>query len=198
MARKSRQLLAQRAYQAQQARRRRYIYFGIGLLAALVVIGAGIFFMTANSASSSASADTASAAASCSDIQSPADEGRVHLVAGQTPTYQNNPPSSGTHNPVPLAAGIYDTPVDVTMEVHSQEHGYIVIHYNGIPQNEIDQLKQIVSNDPRKLILAPYPNMSAKISLTAWDHQQSCTGVNRQAIANFIAEFRDRGPEDVP
>ncbi len=198
MAKKSRQQLAARRAQQTQARQRRFIYLGLGLVAAIVVIGLVVFFVMPGSANGSASANTTGAAATCSDIQSSPDEGRAHLTPGQTPTYQGNPPSSGTHNPVPLAAGIYDNPVDVTMEVHSEEHGYIIVHYNGIPQSEIDQLKQIVSNDPRKLILSPYPNMPYKISLTAWDHQQTCTGVNRQAISNFVAEFRDRGPEDVP
>jgi hypothetical protein len=199
MAKKNRQQFA--AQRAKQARQRRIIYLGIGLVAALVVAGLGVFFWMPGSATGSGNTSTTTdtgAAATCSDIQSIPDEGNAHLTAGQTPTYRSNPPSSGTHNPVPLAAGIYDQPVDVTMEVHSQEHGYIIMHYNGISQNEIDQLKQMVTNDPRKMILAPYLNMYYKVSLTAWDHQQTCTGVNRQAISNFVAEFRDRGPENVP
>jgi Protein of unknown function (DUF3105) len=197
MANKARQKqLQQRARQERAARQRQLIYVGVGVVALLVIVFAASKLL-AQPTTAVASADSASAA-TCSAIQSPSDEGRAHLVPGQTPTYQSNPPSSGTHNPIPLPAGIYDSPVDVTMEVHSEEHGYIIVHYNGISQGEINQLKQIVSSDPRKLILSPYPNMPYKVSLTAWDHLQTCAGVNRQAISNFVAEFRDRGPENVP
>ncbi|MGE5140316.1 MAG: DUF3105 domain-containing protein, partial [Rudaea sp.] len=62
----------------------------------------------------------------------------------------------------------------------------------------VDQLKQLVSRDPRKLILAPYPTMNYSVTLTAWDHLQTCTGVDQASILAFIASYRDRGPENVP
>ncbi len=189
--------LERRARQAQQERQRLLVYVGIGVLAALLIIGF-VVFQLLPSQSATAGTNTKSASAGvCSNVESVADEGRNHLVAGQTPVYTGNPPSSGTHNPIPLDAGIYDKPVDVTMQVHSEEHGYIIINYNGVSQDVVQQLTNIVQSDPRKVILAPYPNMPYKISLTAWDHQQTCTGVNAQAITSFIAEFRDHGPENV-
>ncbi len=67
-----------------------------------------------------------------------------------------------------------------------------------VMEDEIQQLVSIAQQDPRKIIVSPFPSMSYKISLTAWDHLQSCDGVDVQAIRNFIGEFRDRGPEQTP
>ncbi len=182
--------------QAAEARKQRTRLIGMGVVGLLIVVGIVYYLWTALTPATAAVADIAPG--TCGPITNPPDEGRAHLVPGETPTYQSNPPSSGTHNPNPLPAGVYSTPVDVTMEVHSEEHGYIIIHYNGISQGEIQALQQIVERDPRKMILSPYPSMSYKVSLTAWDHQQVCNGVNPQAITSFVALFRDKGPEDVP
>ncbi len=200
MANKKRMQLS-RERQEAAARKRRMTYAGIGGAAVLIIAALAVFLsrvFTPQAAASAVSSVSSAGSTACGPVQTVADEWRLHLSPGQTPTYQANPPSSGTHNPVPLPAGIYDSPVDVTMEVHSQEHGYIIIHYNNIPSDEIQQLKDIVSRDPRKLILSPYPNMSYKVSLTAWDHMQTCEGPNATAIASFVAQFRDQGPEAVP
>ncbi len=179
----------------QQARRHQLIYIGAGLVAALGAIALGVFWLQPKSAQSGSTL----ASANCSDIQTVADQGRTHLNPGQSYDYGgSNPPSSGPHDPEPMPPGIYDSPIPETREVHSLEHGYIIIHYNEIPTDEVQQLASFVQQDPRKIILAPFPSMSYKISLTAWDHLQTCGGVNVQAIRSFIAQFRDQGPEQTP
>lgn len=195
--------LSQRQQQAlaQQARQRQRLYLGIGgVVVALILIGGGIFLFNSKSAASSAASvsNVGGVTVACSDIQTLPDEGRLHIAAGETPVYRQNPPTSGSHNPNPMPAGIYDNPIDVTREVHSLEHGYIVIHYNGVPTSAVDQLKNIAGADQRKVILSPYSTMPFKISLTAWDHRQTCDGVNPQVINAFISEFRDQGPENAP
>lgn len=174
-------------------RQRLYVMLGVGAVILLVVAAAGFYWM---STQSSTSGQVASGA--CGPIGSPADEGRQHLIPGQTPSYSSNPPASGSHNPNPQPRGIYDSPIDVTAEVHSLEHGYVVIHYNNIASDQLQQLKDIVSRDPRKMILSPYPSLPSRISLTSWDHLQTCTAVDSQAIASFVAQFRDQGPESTP
>ncbi len=192
MAKKNRQ--AQREQErARRGRQRRLVYLGIGIVAAIIIIGAGVW---AFSPKPVASSEVASG--TCSPIETPPDGGRDHLLPGQTPSYSSNPPASGAHNPNPQPNGIYDSSIDVTMEVHSLEHGYVIIHYNGIPSDQLQLLKEIVSRDPRKMILSPYPSMPYKITLTAWDHLQTCTGVSTQDISSFVAEFRDQGPESTP
>lgn len=177
----------------RRGRQRRLVYVAVGVVALVVIVGAGLLLAAPKPASS-----TQVALGVCGPIETPSDGGRDHLLPGQTPSYSSNPPASGAHNPNPQPRGIYDTPIDVTMEVHSLEHGYVVIHYNGIPSDQLQQLQDIVSRDPFKMILSPYPSMPYKISLTAWDHLQTCAGVDTQAIASFVAQFRNQGPESTP
>lgn len=202
MANKSRQL-AREQERVRRARNKQITYLGIGVVALVLISGAAFWLLSPNAANSQASTTQSSGnqvalAGTCGPIQTPQDMGRDHLVPGQTPTYSSDPPTSGAHNPNPEPRGIYDNPVDVTMEVHALEHGYVIIHYTNIPAEQLNQLKDIVSRDPYKMILSPYPSMPSKVSLTAWDHLQTCTGVDTQAIASFVAQFRNNGPEQTP
>jgi hypothetical protein len=72
----------------------------------------------------------------------------------------------------------YDTPIPAVREVHSLEHGYIIIHYKDIPSDEVQQLAALVGADSWKMILSPLPSMAYNVSLTAWDHVQTCGGVD--------------------
>lgn len=150
---------------------------------------------TLTASPTAASLSTPAAQASCGPVETKVDEGRSHLSPSETPVYKSNPPTSGTHHPVWHEAGIYDEPIDVTMEVHNLEHGYVIMHYNNISAEQVEQLGEIVRRDFRKLILAPFPSMTDKITLTAWNHIQVCTGVDGEAIQMFIDTFRDQGPE---
>jgi uncharacterized protein DUF3105 len=191
---KQRQLQREQA-RIQQARRRWLMYIGGGLVVALGVITLGLFLLQPRTAQGGSTV----ASANCSDIHTVADQGRTHLNPGQSYDYGgSNPPSSGPHDPEPMPPGIYDNPIPETREVHSLEHGYIIIHYNAIPADAVQQLASIAQQDRRKIIVAPFPSMSYKISLTAWDHLQTCDGVDEQVIKSFIAEFRDQGPEQTP
>lgn len=182
--------------QLEQERKRKqqqYLLIGGGVVAALVIL-AGVFFLL----NPPARTPTSTGSASCDNLETPADEGRGHLTAGETPTYKQVPPTSGTHNPVWAQAGVYGDNVDVTQLVHSLEHGYVILYYNGISQAEINQLTSIQQSDPFKMIVAPYPNMPAKVAIVAWDHKQMCSGVNEPAIRSFVAQFRNQGPEVAP
>jgi hypothetical protein len=143
-------------------------------------------------------ADTSGATASCGPILTLEDEGIEHVLPRETPMYKSNPPTSGTHHPEWHQFGIYGEPIDITKEVHNLEHGYVIMHYNGIREDEVYELGLILRSDFRKVILAPYPNMAHKITLTAWNHMQVCTAVDEAAIRAFVARFRDNGPEDAP
>ncbi|MGB8646629.1 MAG: DUF3105 domain-containing protein [Anaerolineae bacterium] len=196
MAKRVRERQAARRQAAEAQQRTRTTYIIIGVVGALVLAAIVYYLFAALAPATVAVAQIAPG--TCGPIQDQQDDGRAHLVAGETPTYHTNPPSSGTHNPNPLPAGVYSTMVDVTAEVHSQEHGYIIIHYNGISSSEIQALEQLVERDPRKMILSPYPNMDYKLTLTAWNHLQVCNGVNAQAITSFVGLYRDHGPENAP
>lgn len=182
-----------RAEQERKAKQQQYLLIGGGLAAAVIVL-VGVFFLL----NPRQVTPTSTGSANCDNLQTLEDEGREHLTPGQTPTYKTIPPTSGTHNPVPLPSGVYDANVDVTQLVHSLEHGYVILYYNGIPQAQINSLVNIQNSDSFKVIVAPYPNMPYKVALVAWAHRQTCDGVNEAAIRSFIAQFRNQGPEQAP
>jgi hypothetical protein len=193
MPKKKQQLQRQQA-RAQRAQRRQLLYLGIGMALALILIGVAFYVFSPQSSVSSAAST-----AKCSDIQTYSTESRAHLNPGEpTPIYQSNPPTSGAHDPNPWPPGVFDNPVPAAREVHSLEHGYIIIHYNAISPDQIQSLARIAQHDPRKIIVSPFPNMPYKVSLDAWDHLQTCDGVNESAIRSFINQYRDQGPEQTP
>lgn len=183
-----------RAEQEKKRKQQQYLLIGGGVLAAVVVL-VGAFLLI----SPPRGPTSTGAAAACTNLQTMQDEGRGHLNPGDAiPAYKSVPPTSGTHNQVWYPAGVYDNNADVTQLIHSLEHGYVILYYNGIPQDQIDQLVAIQRSDPFKMIVAPYPNMPYKVALTAWTHLQTCEGVNEQAIRSFTAQFRNQGPEQAP
>ncbi|MCC7163107.1 MAG: DUF3105 domain-containing protein [Anaerolineae bacterium] len=180
----------QRADQEARAKRQKYLLIGGGVVAALLVV-AGFVVPTLMPR-----APTSTGAAACGNLLTLEDEGRGHLAPGDpVPVYKSNPPTSGTHNPTWYPAGIYDNNTDVTQLIHSLEHGYIILYYNGISQEEINSLVNIQRSDSFKMIVAPYPNMEQKVALVAWAHMQNCDGVNEAVIRSFVAQFRNHGPE---
>jgi hypothetical protein len=185
-----------RADQERKRKQQQYLLIGGGIAAAVLLI-AGIVLPTF--LPRQALPTSSGSAAACGPLQTMEDEGRAHLAAGDpAPVYKSVPPTSGTHNPVWAQAGIYGDNVDVTQLVHSLEHGYIILFYNAISQDEINQLSNIQRSDPYKIIVAPYPNMPHKVALAAWTRLQTCEGVNEQAIRSFTAQFRNQGPEQAP
>lgn len=130
-------------------------------------------------------------------------EGNRHETEGTDLTYQLNPPTSGSHWPDPLLDGIYDTEKPDEAIVHSLEHGRIWISYQpSLPQSALEQLKGIASREKR-VILTPRASNETPIALAAWQRLDTFEPdqngmVDEQRILDFIARYRDKGPEYVP
>jgi hypothetical protein len=166
------------------------ILLGGGALVAVALIAVGFFLFT------QPRSPTSVGTAACGNVQQLENEGAGHIGLNEpTPVYKSNPPTSGTHNPISYPAGIFSEPADPTKLVHSLEHGYVVIYYNGLSDDQVRQLENIQRSDGFKVIVAPYPNMPYRVALTAWSNMLTCDGVNEQAIRSFIAQFRGQGPE---
>lgn len=135
-------------------------------------------------------------------------EGRTHTPGNVK--YKTNPPTSGNHNPIPAADGVYspgETPEPVHF-VHSLEHGRIELQYKpGSPQKTIDTLVALF-NEPfngtpgyHVLVMENNTHMPYAIAATAWTHLLGCQKLSPQAI-DAIRDFRDRytdkGPEFAP
>ena len=134
-------------------------------------------------------------------LRNPPDEGNLHLPADQpTPKYKSNPPTSGNHDPVPLANGVYDSPLsNFRHAIHSLEHGRIEIQYKpDLPEEAQLKLKGVVDEDFRDVIMFQNETMPYDVAVTAWDHLIGCPNYSDKvldAVRAFRDTYRDRGPE---
>lgn len=193
-----------RAARAQQART--FPWFTLLVVAVVVVFGfvllkgIGAFDAPVTGASIDPRQYTPSAGQQVPSM------GNDHLKPGQKFTgYNSTPPTSGPHDAQPLPAGVYTTPQPDERVVHSLEHGYVFIGYNGLSEEDLAKLKSIRSRYPRdkfgivKIIIAPYPSLpQGTIAMTAWGWIEKLTQYDERRIIAFIVAHIDNGPEDAP
>lgn len=141
----------------------------------------------------------AARAADCR-LEDPPNEGADHVEGAVE--YQANPPTSGSHNPVPTEDGAYTQQPAPENAVHSLEHGRINIQFSpDLPQQQIDQLKALFDEDSYHMLLYPNADMPFQVAATAWDHSLLCEKFSPQvfdALRSFKDQYRDQGPEQVP
>jgi hypothetical protein len=123
-----------------------------------------------------------------------------HLAEGRTTTYDTSPPTHGAHASNALTAGIYEEPFTnvlgdrptIYQAVHSLEHGYIIVWYDGISDEQQRTLERRY-RDETKVIVVPYPQLSGdtKMALTAWGRKMTCERVNTGVIDAFVDLFRE-------
>ena len=131
-------------------------------------------------------------------------EGAQHHAEGTALEYESNPPTSGPHWPDPLLDGLYDTEKPDEAIVHSLEHGRIWVSYRPeIGQEAVDSLKGILRAQAR-VILTPREANDTDIAIAAWTRLDAFNVEEISAdelegrILDFIARWRDKGPEYVP
>lgn len=187
---------------ARQMKTRRNLWISAGIAAAVVLATVAIALSGVLTPSTAAPASSPVAVTgSCSAVQSFPTLNQDHIQPDQPhPPYSSNPPTSGWHWDNAQEWGIYTTPQVQEQLVHNLEHGGIIIQYNNLTAGEVQQLADLVKQDSHHMILAPYPGLPSdvKIALTAWNHLQTCIGVNENAVKAFVNAFRDKGPERVP
>ena len=134
-------------------------------------------------------------------LRNPRDEGNTHLVPSQpTPKYKSNPPTSGNHDPVPLANGVFSSPLrSFRNAVHTLEHGRVEVMYKpDLPEPDQLRLKGVIDEDFRDMVMFPYAGMPYEVAATAWDHLLGCDRYNPKvldAIRAFRDAYRGKGPE---
>src|SRR5690242_7879668 len=99
------------------------------------------------------------------------DQGNRHVMTLKEtiPPYNSTPPTSGPHLPYIAPWGIHTEPIPDQLQVHNLEDGGVLVQYNcpdGCP-DLVGKLKTIVSGYDHQVILAPYPGMKTRITLTA-------------------------------
>jgi hypothetical protein len=124
-----------------------------------------------------------------------AEMGASHVVPGEDhPPYNSVPATSGPHFGHPLAPvrwGVYDSSLADEVLVHNLEHGYVNVHYDcpdGCPEL-VQQLTDIVdkaADRGGKVLMSPYPDMDARIALTAWTFIDRFDEFDEKRISEFV------------
>jgi hypothetical protein len=75
--------------------------------------------------------------------------------------------------------------------VHNLEHGYVVIVYKGIGDDQVAQLRQFVeARDGAKLVLSPWSGLEDNgVGLVAWRNLELLQRVNMDVVQAFVNDF---------
>jgi len=71
------------------------------------------------------------------------------------------------------------------------EHGYVVILYKNLPQDQLDQLRQFAeARDGSKLVLAPYSGLEQDgVALAAWRNLETMQRYNQDVVQAFVNDY---------
>jgi hypothetical protein len=195
---------AARRLEAKRRRQRALTWTAVVVVAALVIVGVIVWQGRDSDRVSPQELAAARQQAGASGVTEYAEAGRTHIDPGQQPgNWNSNPPTSGDHLGSSVSPGVYDSDQDERAIVHSLEHGYVVIQYKGIPEDQVNQLRQFVQDrSGSKLILAPYSAMERDgVSLTAWRNLETMQRVNLDVVKAFVDDYmvpggaKSRAPE---
>lgn len=165
---------------AQEQRRQRNIYIGIGV-AVVLVLAAIVYFVV--------------------NAPRPEPIGGVqffgNIAAGQHVEgpvgYTQNPPVGGPHNPVWQNCGIYDRTVLKENAVHSMEHGAVWITYDpNLPADQLELLRN-AARGQRLVILSPYEGLPTPVVASAWSAQLQLPNASDPRLAQFVTQYQN-GP----
>jgi predicted lipid-binding transport protein (Tim44 family) len=195
---------AARRLEAKRRRQRALTWTAVVVVAALVIVGVIVWQGRDSDRVSPQDLAAARQQAGSSGVTEYAEAGRVHIEPSQQPAnWNSNPPTSGDHLASTISAGVYDSQQDERAIVHNLEHGYVVIQYRGIPEDQVNQLRQFVQDrSGAKLILAPYSSLERDgVALTAWRNVETMQRVNLDVVKAFVDDYmvpggaKSRAPE---
>ena len=207
----------EQAAAAAAGRRRRLGYIVAGaLVAAVVVAVVAIAFASGGGSGSSASSgswpsgsipsrkvadlDAAVKAAGCT-LTNPKSEGAGHTTKPQK--YKSQPPTSGSHNPVPAHdAAFLKSPGNEHL-VHALEHGRVIYWFKPTaPDSVKGALKKLYDEDKDLVVLTPdTAPMPWQVAAGAWGKYVGCPSYNDKvpdALRAFRDAYRLKGPEYFP
>jgi hypothetical protein len=196
---------AARRLEAKRRRQRALVWTAVVVVAALAIVG--VIVWQGRGGQDRVSPQALAAArqqAGATGVKEFPEAGRNHIRADQQPSnWNSSPPTSGDHLASPLQGGVYDNPQDERAIVHNLEHGYVVIQYRGIPEDQVNQLREFArERSGAKLILAPYPGLERDgVALTAWRNLETMQRVNLDVVKAFVDDYmvpggaKSRAPE---
>jgi len=195
---------AARRLEAKRRRQRALTWTAVVVVAALVIVGVIVWQGRDSGRVSPQDLAAARQQAGASGVTEYAEAGRDHIQANQQPdNWNSTPPTSGDHLGAPIAAGVYDSEQDERAIVHNLEHGYVVIQYRNIPEDQVNQLREFVRDrSGSKLLLAPYSGLERDgVALTAWRNLETMQRVNLDVVRAFVDDYmipggaKSRAPE---
>lgn len=184
-----------RQQERSAAVRRNFFTIGVAVLVAGIVVVA--IFLQRQSEGERAQVGVPLAQADCDDVEETESAGRDHIEEGAPhEPYSTDPPTSGPHYEVPANAGFYSEPIAVEQLIHNLEHGQIVIYYSPeLSETEVQQLQEIVDQEPIATLAVPYSNVESGYVMTAWTASQTCEEVSSAAVDEFRRQFQGKSPE---
>lgn len=171
----------------------------VGLVTALAVAGGGAYWWQARAGMRNFQAFAANGTAALADVKSSPSKGRVHLAPGQTWHYGSRFPTSGSHDPMWVAAGYYREPLRATQLVHALEHGNIVIYYDAPGAETRETLEQwagLFSGRWDGVVVVSKAGLGEAVVLTAWTKTLRQPRFEPAGAAAFVEAYRGRGPEN--
>ena len=113
--------------------------------------------------------------------------GQLHTAADVD--YPETPPVGGQHDPVwaDCTGSVYSVEIRPENAVHSLEHGAVWVTYDPAltSPDDVVTLTQLVDGRAG-LMLSPYPDQGAAISLQAWNHQVQVRSADDPRVAEFV------------
>ncbi len=129
------------------------------------------------------------------------DDDTSAVIAGSLapPEYNSVPPTSGTHSPFWAQCGVYLQSIPDIVQVHSLEHGAVLIQYNpDIDPADISALQEFAREKNSHVVVAPNPAVVPYIALTAWTVRMEMSTLDPVAVERFWLDYANEGPERVP
>lgn len=219
--------------QAARAKRARLLQFGVGGLLVVAIVAGLIVLSTTGGDGGDDGPIAAQDSEAVADVQLPPqqfeeleaaveasgcvleeaeDLGGEHVTEDvPLDVYNTNPPSSGTHAPVPAQDGVYPAGSQPPHEawLHSLEHGRIVFQYkSGTSQEQIDRLRALTQEPVlgapggyHTLVMQNDTEMPYAFAAVNWTRFLGCQELSPasiDAMRLFREEFTDEAPERVP
>jgi len=118
------------------------------------------------------------------EVEDPLDPRSLqHALAGVSPTYATEPPTSGPHQPGRLPGGVVAEPLPGPVQVGALEEGQVLLQHRGLVATERLRLEAFAGP---LVIVAPNPALPSKVVASAWRTRQLCGGVDDAALVRFI------------
>ena len=171
----------------RQKRQALFTKIGFGVLAVLVVLGAG--WWGYGQWQTSRVSEDVQTYFGVSDFAGLHESGDI--------LYEQVPPVGGPHNAVWQNCGFYSQYLNNVNAAHSLEHGAVWITYD--PDKITDEELQTLKDKTKKtyVLVSPYPGIDAPVIASVWGKQIKLDGANDSRLDAFIKNYR-QNPDNTP